>query len=217
MPSQAYLNFENNLLDEVTRIIESHRQLNFAGKGKRGLGHITRSGVLMLCAAWEVYIEDLLKESVEYFCNNEITPKRLPKIVQKELSRYVKNSNNELKPLELAGEGWKLTYLNDCNESISIFNTPKSTNIDNSYKRFLGIKSLSNNWSLGQEIINKIVIDRGEIAHKGREAKYISIKDLNNYLIDIKKTAIETDNYVADYLQNNCSCNRAPWRRRYIE
>jgi len=50
MPSTSFLKFETNMLTDVDRIISSHTQLNHDGRGRRGLGHITRSGVLMLCA-----------------------------------------------------------------------------------------------------------------------------------------------------------------------
>ena len=50
MSSNAYTNFEKKLKD-VERLYDSHSQLNHDGKGRRGLGHITRSGIFMLCAA----------------------------------------------------------------------------------------------------------------------------------------------------------------------
>ncbi|WP_197030545.1 HEPN domain-containing protein, partial [Halomonas sp. BC04] len=110
MPSASFRKFENNLLIDVDRIIDSHYHLNHDGGGKRGLGHITRSGVLMLCAAWELYIEEVLLEGVDYFTHQLDSPKGLPKPVQKEIARSVKEAKHDLKPLELAGEGWKDLY-----------------------------------------------------------------------------------------------------------
>jgi hypothetical protein len=56
------------MLTDVERIIVSHAQLNHKGLGRRGLGHITRSGILMLCAAWELYdVDNML---TEFLCSN---------------------------------------------------------------------------------------------------------------------------------------------------
>jgi len=66
------------MLDDVDRLIESHGQLNHDGMGRRGLGHITRSGVLMLCAAWELYLEEMLVESVRILIRRATSPNQLP-------------------------------------------------------------------------------------------------------------------------------------------
>jgi hypothetical protein len=126
MPSNAYQLFKKNLID-VDRLIESHEKLKSGNQGKQGLGHITRSGVLMLCAAWEVYVEELVKEAAVKFAEKVDSPDNLPKQAQKQLSNFVKNSKDELKPLSLAGDGWKEVYLENTTELTDKFNTPKSS------------------------------------------------------------------------------------------
>ena len=64
MPSKAYIEFEKNIVD-VDHLISTHAAMNNGGRGKKGLGHITRSGIVMLCATWELYIESLLCESLK--------------------------------------------------------------------------------------------------------------------------------------------------------
>jgi len=81
MPSKAFTEFRKNIAD-VDNLISSHRILNNGGRGKKGLGHITRSGIVMLCATWELYIESLLCESLEIILNRKTTPKDLPTIVK---------------------------------------------------------------------------------------------------------------------------------------
>lgn len=164
MPSASFKKFELNLLVDVDRIIESHADLNHDGRGRRALGHITRSGVLMPCAAWELYVEEVLFEGVEYFISKLDSPRELPKPVQQELSRTVKESKHELKPLELAGEGWKSLYRNHVKEVLQGLNTPNSGNLDPLFKRFLGIDKVSDWWSLGKDVVNDFVTARG-ISH----------------------------------------------------
>src|SRR3546814_10958362 len=77
----------------------------------------------------DVCSSDLL-EGVEFFLRKIDLPNALPKDVQKELSRSVKESKHELKPLELAGEGWKSLYRNHAQETLSGLNTPNSGNLD---------------------------------------------------------------------------------------
>ena len=91
MPSQAYRKFLHNVHD-VERLITSHNALspNGNGRGRRGLGHITRSGVVLLCAAWELYVEDLLIECSKYLSNNFFNPTELPLSVKKNLAKLIK-------------------------------------------------------------------------------------------------------------------------------
>ena len=214
MPSHALLKFESNLLREVDRLISTHSQLNHNGRGRRGLGHITRSGVLMLCAAWELYLEEVLLESAKYLESNCDKPAKLPLPVRKELSKSVKESKHELKPLELAGDGWKVVYINHLETTITGVNTPKSNIIDPLFERFLGIKNISNEWSLGSSAIDSFVKARGDIAHRGRDAQYVTIEKLRRYKDDVSKTVVETDNGLASYLRNASHAARMPWNRR---
>lgn len=215
MPSSALQKFERSMLVDVDRIIESHGQLNHDGLGRRGLGHITRSGVLMLCAAWELYLEELLVESVRTLIRRADIPTQLPQHVQKEISKTVRESKHELKPLELAGDGWKTVYDNHTTQTIQGLNTPKSTNIDPLFKRFVGIENLSNSWSIGEEALNAFVTARGDIAHRGRDAGYITIINLHEHRAQILRCVIDTDNAMADFIQRK-SIGGSPWRRRAI-
>jgi len=213
MPSKALEKFETKLLKDVERLIHSHGTLNHAGKGRRGLGHITRSAVFMLCAAWERYIEDLLIEAVQWIIEQVPGVKSLPKIPQKDLASYVKKHKNELKVLELSGEGWKNVYKNHVTELSEKLNTPKAEIIDALFEKSLGV-TLSKEWSMSPVEINRFVTLRGDIAHNGCDAKYVTIDSLSNYKGYIQRTVLETDNFMANYLKGLSSTNKQPWRRR---
>ena len=214
MPSSSFRKFENNLLVDVDRIIGSHAYLNHDGRGRRALGHITRSGVLMLCAAWELYVEEVLVEGANYFISKLDSPRELPKPVQQELARTVKESKHELKPLELAGEGWKSLYRNHITEVLQGLNTPKSGNLDPLFKRFLGIDKVSDWWSLGKDVVNAFVEARGDIAHRGRDASYVTIVNLRTYKTQIIATALDMDNELTEFLCVHTPGTERPWRRR---
>jgi len=194
MPSNAYSNFEKNLKD-VERLNNSHAQLNHDGRGKRGLGHLTRSGIFMLCAAWEVYHEELIKECVRIIVDNTALPKELPRPIRLTLINHFSNLKDKSKLLHIAGDGWKLTYINICDDEMRNLNSPKVDNLNKCYRNFLAVEQISNLWSMADQEIDEFVKIRGDIAHNGRGAQYIRINLLERYILSINKTVIENDKY----------------------
>ncbi|MDB2681153.1 HEPN domain-containing protein [Opitutales bacterium] len=214
MPSTSLQNFEKHLIKDVSRLINSHSYLNHKGGGRRSLGHITRGGVVMLCAAWERYIEDVLLDSARYLSVNLDSPKTLPKDVQKTIAKEIKKDDHELRCLDLAGDGWKDFYLEKIEEETDRINTPKSSVVDDLFKRFVGLPDLSTNWTAGANKIDDFVKARGEIAHTGSEATYIRIGNLTDYQDIVIQTVVETDLYLANHLQPLSTNGKTPWRRR---
>lgn len=98
MASQAFNEFRFNILD-AWRLHQAHSVLSNNTRGKKGLGHITRSGVVMLCAAWEHYQESVLVEAAGFLASQIHDPQQLPLPVKKHLSAVVKKAQHELKPM----------------------------------------------------------------------------------------------------------------------
>lgn len=171
----------------------------------------------MLCAAWEVYIEDLLIDSVEFLANSCEEAAKLPLAVKKHISRNVKAAKNELKPLGLAGHGWRLIYKEFAATAANNLNTPKSHNVDRLFQENVGIKNLSANWTYGAAEIDAFVAERGEIAHRGRSAQYIKAQKLQRYLDEIKRTATETDNFICQNLKELSPQGKQPWNRTSLD
>jgi len=167
----------------------------------------------MLCAAWERYIEDVLLDSARYLIGNLDSPKKLPKDVQKTIAKEIKKDDHELRCLDLAGDGWKNFYLEKIEKETDRINTPKSSVVDDLFKRFVGLSNLSANWKVGANKIDDFVKARGEIAHTGSEASYIRIGNLTDYQDIVIQTVVETDHYLADHLQPLTN-GKTPWRRR---
>ena len=83
-------------------------------------------------------------------------------------------------------------------------------------KRLLGVEEVSAFWSAGKQSINAFVSARGDIAHRGRDAGYVTINRLQEYRALIVSSVVETDNCMADHLQSSMPTNRSPWRRRAV-
>lgn len=212
MPSSALAKLKNNLID-VDRLIEAHTALGTGQPGRHGLGHITRSGVVMLCGAWELYAEQVLVEAVRVVADRLDLPDQLPVPARKRLSAHVKGAKNELKPLELAGTGWKTVYVRDALDVAAGVNTPKSHILDEQlFTPFVGCL-VSTCWTCGADAVDDFVSVRGDIAHRGRDADYVTIWRLRDYRAMIFKVAIETDNHMANEVKSISPTHRIPWQR----
>lgn len=214
MPSQAFIHFRQNIID-VDKLIESHRLLNNGNRGKKGLGHITRSGIVILCATWELYIESLLNESLGLLLSRKTHPNGLPTIAKKTLAKLVKEDKHELKPIELAGDGWRSTFSSYAQRETDLLHSPKPEKIDILYKRYLGIINLSSSWTTSQIDLDRFVSKRGAIAHNGRQANYIKIGELIADRQIIYDLVTEVDQQILDYLISLDPNLNQPWRRTY--
>ena len=79
MLSSAFQKFERNMVVDVDRTIAAHANLNHDGRDRRGLGHITRGGVLNLCAAWELYLDEVILEGILFLIDRIESPTAFPR------------------------------------------------------------------------------------------------------------------------------------------
>ena len=169
----------------------------------------------MLCAAWELYIEEITVEIANKLISNADSPSGLPQPVQKNLSKYVREHNHDLKPLELAGAGWERVYSSLVQEVVGKLNTPKAGPIDQMSSALVGWKEPSQAWVLGRAFINEFVSIRGDIAHRGSDANYVRIGALREYRDGVLATVIQHDNAAAEFVRDSTN-GRFPWRRRQV-
>lgn len=217
MPSKALNKFETTMMKDVTRIIESHSALSGGAPGKKGLGHLTRGGVLLLCSAWELYLEEVLGEAVRFACEKAAAPDDLPKDVQKTIAAFVVGSQHELKALAMAGDGWKAVYQEAAQIKIDAVNTPKPGVINPIFKKFLGIPQISSCWHHGEQSVKDFVSARGDIAHRGSDAGYVTIGKLRGeYKPFIMRTVLDTDNYLSQHLRDMFTAKQRPWNKRAL-
>ena len=203
MLSKAFGTFNNNKID-VHRLVETYNALKPTGKGKRGLGHLTRSTIVTLCSCWEQYIEDVIIEGVECFKTQTDSPNQLPLGVRKKISKKVKTAKHELKPLELAGDGWKEIYSAYAKDAVGSLHSPKTENIKELFLSYLGFTDqIEEKWTHGKEGVDDFVNLRNKISHKGRSTgTYIKFWEVGSSIKLITDTVIETDNALLDYLKD---------------
>lgn len=215
MPSNAYLTFLHMRID-VLKLVETHSLYTQNKRGRKNLGHLTRSAIVMLCAAWERYNEDLLLESIAYLTNTIRDINLLPKEIRKIISIKVKSDKNEIKPIELAGEGWKTVWLNYAKQETQLLNTPKSIKLKTLFSQYLGIADFISFWEVGTSSnIDDFVSDRGDIAHNGNRAAYMRMDQLRKYQDLVVDNVIEIDSNMSLELRRMTGLPDLPWVQDY--
>lgn len=212
MASGAFKEFEFNVMD-AKRLLQAHTMLVQGNRGKKGLAHLTRSGVVMLCAAWERYQEAVLVQGVKYLASEITDPKNLPVTVARYLSSHVREAKHELMPMRLAGDGWRNIYIGLAENVTDSLNTPKSDNLKLIYSRFVGVPDVSVFWTAGAAVIDTFVSTRGDIAHNGRTSPYIKATVLKFHIDTIEQAVRDHDNYFCDALKATAASTHQPWRK----
>ena len=160
-----------------------------------------------------MYHEELIKECSKIITENIELPKKLPRSIRIVLIEHYSNLKDKNKLLHMAGDGWKSTYLNICDRVMSKLNSPKATNLIKCYNEFVAVEKVSDFWGVSEQSINNFVKVRGEIAHNGRGAEYIKIKQLESLIKTISKTTKENDKAILDFMKDTYISGRAPWYR----
>jgi hypothetical protein len=216
MPSNAYINFLHIRID-VLKLIETHSFYVQRKCGRKYLGHLTRSAVVMLCAAWERYNEDLLLESICYLSKVTNDIKNLNKEIRKTICTKVKNDKNELKPIELAGEGWKSVWLDYARLETELLNTPKANKLKLLFSTYLGLPDYTKLWeTCNPNEIDEFVSERGAIAHNGNLTPYITLAKFKHYQDLIIKNVIAIDTNMGLELKRLSGLSILPWDKKYL-
>jgi len=174
MPSRAFDNFLTNMQD-IDDLLRLHLMAGGPFPGRRsGLEVLNKSGVVLICAIWEAYCEDLCTEALEFVITQVPGPDRLPKGLRKLVAEALKADKNEIAVWSLADSGWQGECRRIAVEAmVSPLNTPKSVNIQRLFERLLGLKNLVRTWSWRRmhpdqaaALLDAYVSLRGDIAHR---------------------------------------------------
>lgn len=211
MPSKSYANFRDKLIPDVKKLIDLHSELSSGLRGRRYLGHITRSAVLILCASWESYVEDVIIETNRFMIDTLPNPQSFPDDVKKELAKHVKDAKHELRVLDLALDGWKNLLSGLIAQHCASLNTPKPTILKELFRQTLGISDVCSYWPGKDQFLKDFVSARGEMAHKGAAATYPTIEVTKNYYEEVVSIVKMVDNAIARHLKSSCSLGRVPW------
>ncbi len=212
--------FEANLAD-VERLLAIHREIAGGSKGrKHNVEVLNKSGIVLLVACWEAFIEDLAEAAFDALLEHVSDPATLPPKLQTQASAELKSSSDDRRVWELAGDGWKEVLKRHRRETLkrhlSSFNTPKPEQIDTLFEDLLGLRSLSQSWkwprsspSRGATTLRELVALRGSIAHRVCAAKAVKKRDVWRAGMFLIRLSVCSHNRVLEHLKPFTGF--APW------
>lgn len=215
MGTDAHARFDANAAD-VNRLLEIHGLVGGTDPGRRGpaLQVLNRSGVVLVCAIWEAYVEDLAAEALQHLVDHVSAPSHLPKGLRKMVAAELRASKNDLGPWELADDGWKrylaarLTRFQQArNRGL---NTPKASNIESLFSDAIGLERVSADWywagmsrDRARQKLNEFVSLRGDIAHRGA-VPGVQRGRVESFLNHVERLVGKTDGTVNAFVLREC-------------
>ena len=163
---------------DVTQLLAFHEQIGGTGPGRRWyVSVLHKSAIVLLCAVWEAYCEDLADEALRHILASTSDPSKLPQALRKQVAKELKQDLHDLSPWQLAGEGWKLhlrSRLSDFTRRRNFdWNNPRAANVQSLFER-VGIPNVTDAWHWRRtskhtaiDRLEKFVALRGDIAHRG--------------------------------------------------
>ena len=168
-------------LSDVDNLLQHHEKRDPAAVRRPGPPStderpLIRSSVVLMYAAWEVYIEDSMIQTIEKLVTNSI-PSQLPEALRTFVRKFVQQD-----PWKLAGDDWRKTTVeaveirvhgNPDSGSFGMNNAnPKQINL--LHRDVLGVQPLGScrvgKWDVAEQV-QELVDMRNEIAHTGQLSK----------------------------------------------
>lgn len=212
MPSTAFTEYKANLKD-VHRLVLLHRSLSGTSPGRRGLGHLTRGGIVLLCAAWERYVETVSVEAATFLTRKLPSHASLPAVPRQKVVDYANSGKNAWTAAQLTTSTWTDIYLDALRKRTEALNTPKHENLQPIFEAFLDVPDIATFWPSGKTPIDEFVSLRGEVAHRGAQSTYVHFGQLTKYEQEVTAWVTATDNSLSDHLHTLVTPNLRPWNR----
>lgn len=216
MPSKAYGNFQKNL-ETVQRLNDTYEQMkkDRNSRGRGAFDHITRSAIVFLVSAFEVYCEDVLCEGVDWTIRSARDAIKLPNPVKNNINCFVKKETNGVPPTDLCDEGWRRVYKDMVEKQTQFLNTPSTKKIKELFGNFLGITAADLDAIPDFNNLDTVISFRGEIVHRVKATQYVHIEDVKAYICLIHNLAVNLDKTIKEHIRITYSV-KAPWNDTYV-
>src|SRR5450759_106828 len=93
--------------EEVAQLTDIHEQISGKERGRRHLEVLNKSAIVLLCAIWEAYCEDVADEALRHLLAHLRDHNDLPEGRRRRIAKEQKEDKHELSPWKVAGTGWK--------------------------------------------------------------------------------------------------------------
>ena len=188
MTSKAYNDYLLPLLEDAAEIEDAHRRLRTGTQGRQWkLGALNRAAIVMCLSAWEAYVEELVKESIDSF-----------------------------KPTVAANTLWQSINA-DARSQIGRFNTPNVDNVRRLIADTLGLQDVTQFWAWQNttpqqacDRLKEAITHRHHVAHGVNPRPTIHNQYASRLPGFFKKLGLSTDLAVRAYLVNTLHVG-SPW------
>ena len=211
MAAKQFQNLKRNITD-VRRLLEIHEII--AGKSagyKHNVEVINKSGVVLLVASWEAFIEDLALTAFEAMLSKATKVATFPNKVLTLASRDLRQSPDETQVWKLAERGWKAVLRQHKNrileKHIGDFNTPRARQIDSLFQCLVGLNHLSSHWHWKRmtpdsavKKLDSLVTLRGDIAHRVAASEKVYKADVYDFIDFVHRLAVISSNRVRSFV-----------------
>ena len=222
-PAPHMVSLQNNFV-EIDRLLEIHKLIAGEGPGyKHNVQVLNKSGIVLLVACWEAYVEDLAKNAFDVMLKHAATPLKFPEHVLAIAAKEIKKGETT-EIWSLSGDGWKQALVAhkqrilDKYTERNAFNTPSAKNIDKLFSELIGLTSLSSQWhwkgqsaETAQNRLGDLIELRGSIAHRVETAGSVSKTQVTKYKTMISRMAAISHNRVLAFVHGATAAR--PWRR----
>jgi len=210
----------NDNMEDVERLLEIHEEAAGATRGRKyNVEVLNKSGVVLLVACWEAFVEDCASAAFDILLSHANTPALFPESVRRLVANAVRGGQHDLEPWRLADGGWQAelkVHRSAVLAKYGALNTPSADNVDELFKNSIGFKSMSAQWTWHRKRSSQATADltaliklRGDIAHRTQASSTVLKKDVTDGVQLIRRLAAITSNRVNSYLQTNTGTK--PW------
>ncbi|MFD9864463.1 HEPN domain-containing protein [Streptomyces alboflavus] len=210
---KAHRSLLDDALPDIQRLIDFHEKETGRARGRRRpeIQVVSRSAVVLICACWEAFCEDLAAEALCHLADHAPNGAALPNEIKKTLKNSLLDERNELAIWDLADDGWR-TALRDRAEMLSrdedrTLNTPKPTQVQEFFLKNLGLSDITASWrwhknepDRTRERLKNFVVLRGSIAHRGSPKGGVLKRDATDGLELIQRLADRSAERVSGHL-----------------
>lgn len=209
MTSSTALEASGSHIADVRSLLEHHPASKLTGPGRPvaapGIDPLLRACVSLCYTAWEVYVEEALRETVEDLLGR-LDADELPSKLRDWVGGVAKSD-----PWLFAGTGWKQVIRDELSRRIdgvggkSGFNTASPDNVIALYKSVLGFEPLTAvSWqAYGNDKVlsslGDLVSLRGEIVHKGTTPGGLDIQGVRDWVAFVERLCQKFDARMASY------------------
>lgn len=229
MPNSSALSALSIRLEDAEQLLSIHEDQTGTSRGRRwGVNALNRSSVMLAVAAWEGFIEDLLRESSNLISVNTQNAMQVPDVVKYQVIQKLYDSgkmetntvNARNRIWEFSDNGWRQVYRGFCEGKISSLNTPNVKNVNSIFNGLIGINEISKAWRhnarLTAEVyetkLDELLDLRHKVAHGALGNQQVQKHEARDGISLLRRLGERTDGAVDDYLNTKFGFSFPPPR-----